>query len=719
MVEGWLTKRQPTAHGDFDMKNQFNNKEVKTFIDKNPSIPRDLAMRVYTSRLLGREKELVLHGGGNTSVKLKIKNIFGDGQEVIFVKGSGMDLASIDPDGFVGLDLEHIRKLRSLDSITDEELENQLRKHKLDARAPDPSVETLLHSFLPHKYVDHTHADSILALTNQKNGLDLIKKALGPDVAVIPYLMSGLALAEQAALEYETNPRAKAIVVLNHGIFTFGEDASTSYTRMIDFVSRAEQYIEKKLPKGFLKSERISAQVQADAETTARLVQTLRGVCARHDGSGRLRRIYTEIRNSPSIVEASLSQNAKELCRTGVLTPDHVIWTKNRFVHIDKIPSDDGELKQTVKSAVLEYERDYDRYVADQGGKRDLDSAGIDRAPRVFLVAGIGIVTVGITRKAALTAADIAERNLEVKRIARAIGEYEPISEKHVFDMEYWSLEQKKTARNASSPLAGKVALVTGAAGAIGFGVSDCLMAAGAVAVVSDIDEPGLEKTRSILAKRYGENQIESIAFDVSNYEAAKDAIEKISSKLGGIDILVPNAGIAHVAKIEDLDPEKFNQIVSVNLMGTFNVIKACIPVFRRQGTGGAVVVVSSKNVFDPGVAFGAYSASKAAAHQISKIAAMELAELGVRVNMINPDAVFGDDEVPSKLWKLIGPDRMKSRGLDAEGLKDYYRQRNLLKISVQAKHVGNIVVFFADDDNPITGATLPIDGGIPAAFPR
>jgi len=237
--------------------------------------------------------------------------------------------------------------------------------------------------------------------------------------------------------------------------------------------------------------------------------------------------------------------------------------------------------------------------------------------------------------------------------------------------------------------------------------------------VISDIDGDRLQRVQSILEERHDEAQVERIVFDVTDYQSVERAFDEIGRKVGGIDVLVPNAGIAHVAKIENLDPDKLDQVIAVNLKGTFNVIKASVPLFRRQRTGGNIVVISSKNVFDPGAAFGAYSASKAGAHQISKIAALELAEFGVRVNMINPDAVFGDEKVSSGLWNLVGPERMKSRGLDPEGLREHYRQRNLLKARVLAEHVGNAVVFFASDQTPTTGATLPIDGGIPSAFPR
>ena len=334
-------------------------------------------------------------------------------------------------------------------------------------------------------------------------------------------------------------------------------------------------------------------------------------------------------------------------------------------------------------------------------------------------MAGLGLLALGRTRREAVVAADIGEHNIRAKLRAAALGGYEPIAEDHIFAMEYWPLQLRKVAASAPPPLHGQVALVTGAAGAIGFGVAECLLAAGATVAVCDIDEAGLEKVVARLAARFGAEKIESLLFDVTDFGAVEGAVAEVCRRLGGLDVVVPNAGVAVVAKIEELEPERLEKVVAVNLGGTFNVIKAAARVFRRQGSGGNIVVVSSKNVFDPGAAFGAYSASKAGAHQISKIAALELAELGVRVNMVNPDAIFGDEEVSSKLWDLVGPDRMKARGLDAKGLQEYYRKRNLLRERVTAEHVGNAVVFFASNLTPTTGASLPIDGGLPAAFPR
>ena len=703
------------------MKSLYQKKEAKAFATRYHEVPAELALRVYTSRLLGGDPGLVLHGGGNSSVKLLVKNIVGEMQEVLFIKGSGIDLATIEPLGFTGLELEPLQKLNHLSSLSDGEMENQLRIHKILAAAPDPSVEALLHAFLPHRYIDHTHADSILILGSQPDGLDLLREILGPKAAVLPYYPPGIALAKAGWQQNQQTPDMEALVFLGHGIFTFGEDARTAYESMIKYVDRAGEFIRSKTRNKTLSSVGKDApSLKNRNDYIARLSQIIRGACAFRTEEGMLRRFYTEVRSTPELIEGAFLPESKILCSSGVLTPDHAIRTKNRWACIDRVEENETALRDAVQKEIQDYRQEYDRSFAIQvesGNKRKWKK--LDSSPRVFLAAGVGLIALGFNRKDAQIAADIAERTVQAKILAQAIGRYQPISDDHVWAMEYWSLQQKKLDRDYSLPLQGQVALVTGGGGAIGLGIADRLLHAGAAVAVSDIDGKSLRKVHSALVKKYGEDRVEQALCDVARYESVANAFTEISGRMGGIDILVANAGVAHVAKVENLDTDKFRQVIDVNLIGTFHAIKASIPIFRRQGTGGNIVVVSSKNVFDPGASFGAYSASKAGAHQISKIAALELAELGVRVNLVNPDAIFGDDEIPSKLWELVGPERMKSRGLDPEGLKEYYRQRNLLKTRVMAEHVGNAVVFFASEQTPTTGATLPIDGGIPAAFPR
>ena len=702
------------------MKSLYNLGDSKAFIANYAAYATDLALCVYTSRLLGSNCRLVLHGGGNTSVKTKMTNIVGEENEVIFVKGSGGDLSNIEPEGFTGLNLDPLQKLRRLKSLSDTEMVNQLKIHRIASRSPDPSVEALIHVFLPHKYVDHTHADSILILTNQAHGDKLVIEALGAGVSVLPYTMSGFPLSKMVIEHYEKNRDIEAIVILHHGIFTFAEDARTAYENMIKYVGRAEVFIEERLRHKPLTTRRKELESPKNIDSAlGRCFPVIRGACARPDADGKLRRFYIENRHASDLVEASLSSEAQAICSSGVLTPDHTIRTKNMMAYIDQIPVSDEDLKQIVNQVIDRFKDDYHRYFIANASGKEVDRESLDPYPILFLVAGLGLVAVGSTLKDACIAADIGEQTIRAKLCGIALGAYAPLSAAHVFDMEFWSLQQKKLDRTFPLPLQGQVAVITGGGGAIGFGIADRLLAAGAVVVISDIDRLRLDKVYTILVGKYEEKRVEQITFDVTDFSSVENAFKEISCKLGGIDIVVPNAGIAHVAKIEDLDPEKLDQVIAVNLKGTFTVIKAAIPIFKRQGTGGNIIVISSKNVFDPGAAFGAYSAAKAGAHQISKIAALELAEFGVRVNMVNPDAVFGDENVCSNLWEEVGPERMQSRGLDPEGLKEYYCQRSLLKQRVLAEHVGNAVVFFASDLTPTTGATLPVDAGNPATFSR
>lgn len=701
------------------MKSLYNDAELKQFLERYLDYSEDLITRVYTSRLLGREGGLVLHGGGNTSVKARIKDIFGHDKDVLFVKGSGWDLASIEPEGFPALDLDYIQRLRAIEHLTDEEMVNQLRTHLEDASSPDPSVEALLHAYLPFKYIDHTHADSIVILTNQKNNRELLKEALGDKVAILEYVMPGFPLGKAVYELFEKNPDAEAIVLLNHGLFTFGDDAKMSYERTIKYVDLAEKYIESKVRcNQKRKSQDTKVKLPSQAEI-ARVSQLIRGALAYHGEDNKLKRFVLEVRCSEDIVEASLSSEAREFSTSGLLTPDHVIRTKGKYLYVDGFSASDEESVRKLKSLVESYKQEYIEYFERCVRAKGVEKERLDPLPRVFFVAGVGIVAAGSSKKEVRISADLAEHTIRAKLQARHLGEYVSLSESDLFDMEYWSLEQKKLGKSVGLPLQGQVAFVSGGGGAMAEGIGDRLLAAGAALVLSDIDEARLKNVKEVLSAKYKKSDIETIVIDVTDYNEVEKGLEQVSALFGGIDVFVPNAGIAHVARIEELAEEKLNQVMNVNFYGVFNLIKAASKVFRRQGTGGNIVVNSSKNVFDPGPAFGAYSASKAASHQLSKIAAIELAPFGVRVNMINADAVFGSGVVSSGLWDVVGPDRMKARGLDPEGLRQFYQDRSLLKTEVLAEHVGNAVVFFATELTPTTGATLPVDGGIPGAFPR
>ena len=334
------------------------------------------------------------------------------------------------------------------------------------------------------------------------------------------------------------------------------------------------------------------------------------------------------------------------------------------------------------------------------------------------MVPGVGVFTAGRTKVDARIAADITEHTLRAKATANDVGRYVGLPDGDLFDMEYWVLEQAKLGKATDAVLAGQVALVTGAVGAIGFGIARQLVAAGAHVVLSDLQGDRLDAACRELDPK-GRGVAVGVVMDVTDEASVVAGFAETCRLFGGLDILVLNAGVAHVSALDALETAALRRVVDVNLVGTFLVLREGARLLRRQGTGGNIIVNSSKNVFAPGADFGAYSASKAGAHQLGKIAALELAPAGVRVNLINADAVFGDASRPSGLWQEVGPARARSRGLDPAALQDYYRQRNLLRVFVTPEHVGNAVVFLASNLTPTTGATIPVDGGVAEAFPR
>lgn len=429
---------------------------------------------------------------------------------------------------------------------------------------------------------------------------------------------------------------------------------------------------------------------------------------------------HLHLRQNEKILAALDRADAGELLVSGVLTPDHVIRTKNYPLFLDfSHDHDEKQMARRITAEFAAYAERYDAYFQRQVADKKVERSKLDPKPRVMLIRGLGLVTSGETPKAAMIGADIAEHTIAAKISGAAVAPYQELAESSIFDMEYWSLEQAKLGKGKKPLLAGRIALVTGGGGAIACGIGRQLLAAGARVFLTDINQERLEQVRDMLAGQFGPAMVSSLVMDVADSRSVQQCFSRLIRESGGLDILVPNAGIAHVARLQDLDEKTFYKVLDVNLMGVFQVIKAATPIFTRQGTGGNIIINSSKNVFAPGEAFGAYSASKAGAHQLGKIAALELAPLKVRVNMINADAIFDDAGVSSGLWDVVGPDRMKARDLDPAGLKEYYRQRNLLKTEVLADHVGNAVVFFASNQTPTTGATLPVDGGIMAAFPR
>jgi NAD(P)-dependent dehydrogenase (short-subunit alcohol dehydrogenase family) len=427
-----------------------------------------------------------------------------------------------------------------------------------------------------------------------------------------------------------------------------------------------------------------------------------------------------EWRGSPAVLDFCSSQEARELVQRGPLTPDHVLWTKALPLYLDDPRWEEPDrLAERLGDAVAEYRRGYGRYFEECARAKGVPLGELDSAPRVVLLPGAGALCFGRSKREARIAADITEHTLATKALAQAVGRYQSAAPSDLFDVEVWRLERAKLGSSRQRPLDRQVVLVTGAAGAIGLGVADVCAAAGAHLVLADLAGQRAREAAARLEARHGAGSATALEVDVTDEASVRSGFDAACLHYGGVDVVVPNAGIALVSPVEELSGDQARRVAEVNYLGVLNTIREAARVFRLQGTGGHIVVNSSKNVFAPGKDFGAYSASKAAAHQISKIAAIELAPLGVRVNLINADAIFDEGEVRSGLWEAVGPDRARRRGLDAEELPEFYRQRNLLRARVRARHVGNAVVFFASNATPTTGATLPVDGGIAEAFPR
>lgn len=733
------------------MQSRWSEQEAAEFVARYAADWGEaLALRTYSARLLGAEPSLVLHGGGNSSVKTTWRNIFGEEFPAIFVKASGADMASLEPAGHCGLDLGALRRLRALPGLDDEGMVEQLRLHLLRADAPTPSIEALVHAFLPFTYIDHTHADAILALTNREDGEAVVREALGEEVIVLPYVTPGFKLAKAAAEAVEAQPSARGMVWCHHGLVTWGETAREAYEAMVELVTRAEHFLHLRtvLPAAGggprpEEASHVAVQGWPQEVLKRRLVEVapiLRGLLAEPTGDPDrpYRRVILQMLSDPEILAALEQTGAREYLVTPVLTTDHLIRTKALPLWVDDLPLDQPTaLRERLQKAVQGYCEAYRGYLERNAALLPAGVRPFAPQPRVVMVRGVGVFCAGPDLREAVITRDITEHTIQVKGwLAASGGRYQGLPEPELFRMEYRPLQHAKLARGrqegtapeetapatrwvyGGSPLRGQVALVTGAAGAIGSGICRALLEAGCLVAAADLAGDRLDSLREEFSAEFG-RQLLPVPMDVTDPEAVREGFALAVENWGGVDLVVPNAGIAAVAPLSELPLERFRRLEQVNVEGTLLVLAEAARLFRRQGTGGDVVLVSTKNVFAPGAEFGAYSATKAAAHQLARVASLELAADDVRVNMVSPDAVFSYGSRRSGLWQEVGPERMRARGLDEAGLEAYYQNRNLLKARVTAEHVANAVLFFATRQTPTTGATIPVDGGLPDATPR
>lgn len=651
------------------MKSLWNEAEAASF--EGP-----LGLRVYSSRLLGRDKSLVLHGGGNTSCKLRERNLFGEEEEVLYVKGSGWDLETIEAAGFAPVDLGYMRRLAALPALPDVQMMNELATHTLRAGAPTPSVETLLHAILPDKYVDHTHADAALAVSNSPDGGQRIRDIYGAKAVVIPYVMPGFDLAAYCAREYPKHARKGTIgmILLSHGVFSFGQDARESYERMIELVSMAEKYLEAR------KAWRIDLPAGAAAAFDRRAAAELRRDASRAAGSPLLCRCN----DAPRFLGFARRSDVARISQGGPATPDHVIRTK-------RVPM----LGRDVDGYCNSYRKYFEKNEKAAKERKTM----LDPAPRAALDPALGLAALGRTAKDVGIVEDLYEHTVDVILRAEALGGWRALDERHIFDVEYWDLEQAKLKKAGAPPVfTGEVALVTGAASGIGKACVEAFLRRGTAVV-------GLDRNVAIedLLKK---QEFLGLRCDLTHAPEIQKSIDKAVKHFGGVDMLVLNAGIFPATQsIQDIGSEQWKSAMSINVDANLALMQACYPLLSLAPRGGRIVVIGSKNVPAPGPGAAAYSASKAALNQLARVAALEWGKDGIRINTLHPNAVYD-----TALWTdEVLAARAKAYSLTVE----QYRKNNLLKTEVTSKDVAELA---AEMCGPLfaktTAAQVPVDGG-------
>ena len=684
------------------MKSLWSKADAKAMVEHygRQGIGQDLALRVYTSRLLGGDPRLVLHGGGNTSVKTAMPDLLGEPVEVLCVKGSGWDLGNIEPPGLPAVRLAPLRKLRARDALSDEDMVKIQRANLLDPGAPNPSVETLLHAFLPHKFIDHTHATAVLSLADQPDAAERCADLYGPRISIVPYIMPGFLLAKKAAEVFEAGPEVEGLVLLKHGVFSFGDTARDAYERMIAIVTLAEERLQRGRKSVFA-----SAKLPAEVADLAEVAPILRGACALPDPAtpGHYKRFVLDFRNGPAVRNFVDGAELRHYGLAGVATPDHTIRTKN-YPLIVPAP-DKGDLDRfagAVRAAVDWFAVDYHAYFERHNAASPVKKRELDPAPRVALVPGLGLFGLGRSRKDAAVAADIAESWIATVTDAEAVGTFESLSEAELFEMEYWSLEQAKLGSAVEKPLAGQVALVTGGAGTIGFATARALKEAGAEVALVDRSEADPEAA----AKKLGGL---GLICDLTDAAAIVAAFERMIARFGGVDIVVSNAGAAWQGKIGEVDDKILRDSFEVNFFAHQHVAQNAVRIMQAQRTGGVLLFNVSRQAISQGPNAGPYGLPKAATLFLMKQYALEYAPDGIRSNAVNADGIRSG---------IMNPDYIKSRAA-AYGLTEgQYMSRNLLGREVTAEDVAQAFLQLALARNT-TGSFVTVDGGNLAAAPR
>ncbi|TCQ77937.1 rhamnulose-1-phosphate aldolase/alcohol dehydrogenase [Ochrobactrum sp. BH3] len=672
---------------------------------------------LYRSNLLGSDKRITNYGGGNTSAKVEETDpLTGQKVPVLWVKGSGGDVGTIKLDGFATLYQDKLDALKGIyKGVEDEDRMVGFLPHctfNLNPRAA--SIDTPLHGFVPFTHVDHMHPDAIIAIAASKNSRELTAEIFGDDIGWLPWRRPGFQLGLDLEAFVKSNPKAKGVVLESHGLFTWANDAKTCYETTLAIINKAIEWLDQKTSSKAAFGGAVAQSLDAleRRAIAARLMPEIRGLISKDE------RKLGHFDDQDAVLEFVNAKDLQPLARLGTSCPDHFLRTKIRPLVIDFNPTkpDIDGIVAGLEASLEAYRADYTRYY--ESCKHNNSPKMRDPNPVIFLIPGVGMLSFARDKATARIAGEFYVNAINVMRGASAVSEYQGLPEQEAFDIEYWLLEEAKLQRMPKpKSLAGRIAFITGGAGGIGYATAERLAGEGACVVLADIDAGSLKSAHENLSKRFGSDQVRSVELNVTDEKAVINAFTEASAELGGIDILVSNAGIASSAPIETTELSMWNRNIDILATGYFLVSREAFRLFRCQKIGGNVVFVASKNGLAASPGASAYCTAKAAEIHLARCLALEGAEAGIRVNVVNPDAVLRGSKIWDGEWR---EQRAASSKIDVTELEEHYRKRSLLKLNVLPEDIAEAIYFLASDASAkSTGNIINVDAGNQQSFPR
>ncbi|WFE13353.1 bifunctional aldolase/short-chain dehydrogenase [Bacillus atrophaeus] len=680
---------------------------------KAARLPQGAEELVYRSNLIGSDRAVCNWGGGNTSMKTYEKDFRGRDIEVMWVKGSGSDLATMKAHNFTGLKLEDIRPLIEREEMTDEEMVEYLAHCMIDSKHPRPSIETLLHAFLPYQHIDHTHPDAIISICCADNGKQIAEDIYGNRFVWVPYVRPGFTLSKMIAEGVANNPHAELVLMEKHGLVTWGNTSAESYEKTISIINEAERYINDRIEeKNAFGSERYeSLQAEERRQIIAKIMPVIRGAVSSE------KKMILSYDDADDVLQFVNSVKASELSQTGAACPDHLVHTKRVPLYVDWNPQeqDIDALLKNVKAGITRFKSEYKAYV--ERNKKEGDQC-FESAPRVILIPGIGMINTGKSLEMSKVSGALYLRAIAVMKGSSALGRFVSLSENESYNIEYWPLElYKLTLAPAEAEFSRKVAFVTGGAGGIGSAACRRFVSEGAHVVVADLSVEGAQRIAGEINKTYGEGRAIAVKMDVTKEEEVQQAFEQTALTYGGVDIIVNNAGLATSSPLVETTLKEWN--LNINVLGTgyFLVAREAFKQMKQQNAGGNMVFVGSKNSVYAGKNAAAYSSVKALETHLARCIAAEGGEHGIRVNSVLPDAVLQGSAIWGSSWR---EERAAAYGIEPDQLEEHYRKRTTLLVNIYPKDIAESIAFLASSKaEKTTGCMITVDGGVPAAFTR